>query len=239
MPVLAHHRHGRLALPHRPGSTAPVATGLHALGLGSGSGDGLLYVPPGTETGEPSPLVVLLHGAGGTARAALDLLLPYAERAGLLLLAPESRGRTWDVILGGYGSDVAFLDSALAAVVARCPVDTTRLAVGGFSDGASYALSIGLANGDLFGHVLAFSPGFMAPLNTRGRPKVYFSHGRHDGVLPIDRCSRRVVPALRNGGYAVCYREFDGAHSVPAEIVAESVQWLTGKPGSVAAKPPR
>lgn len=196
-------------------------------------------MPPGTETGEPSPLVVLLHGAGGTARAALDLLLPYAERAGLLLLAPESRGRTWDVILGGYGSDVAFLDSALAAVVARCPVDTTRLAVGGFSDGASYALSIGLANGDLFGHVLAFSPGFMAPLNTRGRPKVYVSHGRHDGVLPIDRCSRRVVPALRNGGYAVCYREFDGAHSVPAEIVAESVQWLTGKPGSVAAKPPR
>ncbi len=56
--------------------------------------------------------------------------------------------------------------------MARCPVDTTRLAVGGFSAGASYALSIGLANGDLFGHVLAFPPGFMAPMNTRGRPQV-------------------------------------------------------------------
>jgi phospholipase/carboxylesterase len=28
---------------------------------------------------------------------------------------------------------------------------------------ASYALSLGIANGNLFSHVLAFSPGFLAP----------------------------------------------------------------------------
>ncbi len=143
-----------------------------------------------------------------------------------LLLAPESRGRTWDVILGGYGSDVAFLDSALAAVVARCPVDTTRLAVGGFSDGASYALSLGLANGDVFGAVLAFSPGFMAPLESRGRPRVFVAHGVQDRVLPIDRCSRRLVPVLRRAGYDLSYREFDGGHGMPAGVVAEAVDWM-------------
>lgn len=30
-----------------------------------------------------------------------------------------------------------------------------------------------------------------------GSPKVYISHGVHDEVLPIDRCSRRLLPSLK------------------------------------------
>jgi predicted esterase len=89
--------------------------------------------------------------------------MSLADEAGLVLLAPESRGTTWDVLRGGYGPDVAFIDRALEQTFGRYAVDPRRLAVGGFSDGASYALSLGITNGDLFGHVLAFSPGFMAP----------------------------------------------------------------------------
>jgi len=51
------------------------------------------------------------------------------------------------------------------------------VAIQGFSDGASYALSLGLTNGDLFTHVIAFSPGFAAPAEQRGRPRIYVSHG--------------------------------------------------------------
>ena len=42
-------------------------------------------------------------------------------------------------------------------------VDRQRVCASGFSDGASYALSLGAANGDLFTHIAAFSPGFMRP----------------------------------------------------------------------------
>ncbi|MGI8699408.1 MAG: alpha/beta hydrolase [Mycobacteriales bacterium] len=224
--VLADHRRGRLAIL-RPQTTAPAAgTGLHTLGLDRGSRDGLLYVPAQARAGGPAPLLVLLHGAGGSARGGLEVLLPYADAAGLLLLSPDSRGRTWDMILGGYGPDVAYLDSALSAVLARAPVDTARMAIGGFSDGASYALSLGLANGDVFGAVLAFSPGFMAPLESRGRPRVFVAHGAQDRVLPIDRCSRRLVPVLRRAGYDLSYREFDGGHGMPAGVVAEAVDWM-------------
>jgi hypothetical protein len=65
-------------------------------------------------------------------------------------------------------------------------VDPTRLAVGGFSDGTSYALSLGLTNGDLFSHVLAFSPGFAVPARRRGRPRLFLSHGARPGAA--DRC---------------------------------------------------
>ena len=58
--------------------------------------------------------------------------------------------------------------------------------------GASYALSVGLTNGDLFSDILAFSPGFMAPAVRHGAPNIFISHGTQDTVLPIDRCSRRI-----------------------------------------------
>ncbi len=75
-------------------------------------------------------------------------------------------------------------------------VDPNRISVGGFSDGASYALALGLANGDLFSRVIAFSPGFVPPVPRSGKPRVFVSHGDADAVLPIDRTSRRLVPAL-------------------------------------------
>ena len=127
------------------------------------------------------------------------------------------------MILGRIGPDVAFLDRALDQVFARHAVDPERIAVAGFSDGASYALTLGLANGGLFGHVLAFSPGFMAPPRVEGRPRLFVSHGVHDEVLPIDRCSRRLAPMLRRAGYDLDYREFDGGHAVPEAMVAAAL----------------
>ena len=217
-------------LEARPSGAAPqtaVLPGEQPLGLDARR-DGVLYVPASCRPDQPAPLVVCLHGAGGTGAGNIPALRDQAERAGLLLVAPDSRGRTWDVLLGGYGPDVAFLDRALALVFTRFTVDTAHIALEGFSDGASYALSLGLANGDLFTHILAFSPGFMAPPAQVGAPRIYISHGIHDRVLPIDRCSRRLAPALTRAGYDLLYREFDGPHTVPREIAGEAVQWFLG-----------
>jgi predicted esterase len=105
--------------------------------------------------------------------------------------------------MGGYGPDVEFIDRALDWAFNRLTLDTRRLAITGFSDGASYALSLGITNGDLFMRVIAFSPGFMAPATRRGKPQVFVSHGTRDRVLPIKRCSRRIVPQLDHAGYRV------------------------------------
>jgi phospholipase/carboxylesterase len=199
--------------------------GLERLRVDGGAG-GLLYVPAGVGPELPTPLVLLLHGAGATAQHGLDLLIGQADDAGLVLLAPSSQGKTWDLVLGGYGPDVAWINRALAEVFQRLPVDSTRLAVGGFSDGASYAISLGLTNGDLFSHILAFSPGFAAPARRRGRPRLFLSHGTRDRVLPIDACSRRIVPELRQTGYQVRYREFEGGHTIPAAIARDAVAWF-------------
>ena len=216
-------------LTARPGaatpSPGPLATpGTHPLGVAAVR-DTLLHVPGTLPPGAAPTLVVSLHGAGGDAEAGLALLRPLAEERGLLVLAPASRGSTWDAVRGGYGPDVELVDRALATVFAAFAVDL--VAVAGFSDGASYALGLGLANGELFRDVLAFSPGFVPPgAPRRGRPRIFVSHGDADGVLPIERTSRRIVPALRDDGYDVTYREFSGPHTVPPEIAREAVDRL-------------
>ncbi len=154
-------------------------------------------------------------------------LLSVADDTGVILLVPDSRGETWDVLVGGYGPDVAFIDDALTSAFARCRVDAEAVAIGGVSDGASYALSVGVANGDLFSSVVAFSPGFIAPADVIGQPRVFVSHGIHDRILPIDACGRPIVNGLQTAGYDVEYVEFDGGHEMPDAVVRAAFRWLT------------
>jgi phospholipase/carboxylesterase len=221
---------GRLRLPAEAvtdtATDTPAPTGHGVVALDDGA---LLYVP----TAPVERLVVLLHGAGGTAAAGLGLLLPHADERGLVLYAPQSSGRTWDLVgTAGYGPDVAHLQRSLDRLLPAVRPAVPTPAIGGFSDGASYALSLGLLNGDVFDAVLAFSPGFATATRPTGSPAFFVSHGRSDRVLPIDRCSRRLVPALRRAGHRVHYREFDGGHEVPAPVVAEALDWLAAvRPG--------
>ncbi|PSN80343.1 phospholipase [filamentous cyanobacterium CCP4] len=211
--------------------TLPLAkdapTGLRSLDL-EAERDGLIYVPRDYRPERATPLVLMLHGAGGNAEMALSLLAGLADRYGLVLLAVSSQQRTWDVIVDDFVPDIAAIDRALAQTFYRYAIDAQHLAIAGFSDGASYALSVGLTNGQLFTHVMAFSPGFVVPVVPQGKPRLFIAHGTRDPVLPIDRCSRSIVPLLQQAGYAPVYQEFEGGHSVPAHIAEQAMDWLMG-----------
>jgi len=186
--------------------------------------DAILQLPTQAAEG-PVPLLVLLHGAGGSGAGILKRLGAFADEAGIAVLAPDSRGSSWDAIRGDFGLDVAFINRALERVFQSVAVDPQRIIVGGFSDGATYAISLGLQNGDLFRRVLAFSPGFYVGGSTQGKPRLFLSHGTRDEILPIDRCSRILVPRLQKSGYDVTFREFEGAHEIPPDIARAGMRW--------------
>jgi phospholipase/carboxylesterase len=223
-PRIASPASGAARFKARPGKpTQQVKTGIQKLGLAKGK-DGILSVPKGYSPQKPIPFMIMLHGARGRTEG-FDAFAVGAAGLGIAVMAPDSRGPTWDSILGGYGPDIAFLDRALEHVFARVAVDPRRVALAGFSDGASYALSVGLANGDLFTHLVAFSPGFMDPPGRLGKPSVWISHGMSDDILPVE-LSRRIVPRLKQGGYKVQYREFAGGHTVTPELGTEAFRWF-------------
>jgi phospholipase/carboxylesterase len=211
--------------PSSPVTTASQGT---LLITGSNPNDGYLVVPSGYDPAVPMPLVVALAGAGQSPDFSRGVWGALADSRGFLLLAVGKRGMTWDALTYRYSYDVTFIDGALKWTFDRVAVDATRIVLAGFSDGATYGLGLGLANGDLFRRVVACSPGFIARSDSAdvGKPKFFFSHGVNDGVLNIDRASRAIVPALKGSGYDVTYVEFTGGHEVPPAIAAQAADWF-------------
>lgn len=217
---------GRLTTVWGPPS-GTVAPGEHPLDLGAGR-DGFLRVPVGYDAATPAPFALLLHGAGRNAHE-WQGGFPVFDALGLVVLSVDSRSGTWDLVYGAYGPDRAFIDDALTQAFTVCNVDPARLGIAGFSDGASYALSLGLTNGDLFTHVLGFSPGFFAPSGRNGRPPVFLAHGDSDPILPVS-FTRSLSAQLENDGHTVVFEEFAGGHTLPYAIGERGFGWLVGAP---------
>ncbi|HTT03577.1 MAG TPA: hypothetical protein VMG11_15965 [Steroidobacteraceae bacterium] len=222
----------RARLDARPSAVEkPAALGLQPLEAG-GMHDGYLYVPQSYRHTQPNPLLLVLHGSGGHAHHGLGILQNLADETGLILVAPASTDYTWDVVFGRSAPDLTTVNKALAQVFSTYAVDPAHVAVGGFSDGASYALTLGVANGDLFTHVIAFSPGFVLLTEEVGRPRVFVSHGTRDEIQPLEACSHRLLGQLERMGLELQYVEFDGGHRIPAEVARRAVEWFIEAAGS-------
>jgi predicted esterase len=187
--------------------------------------DAILQLPKPSSTA-PLPLLIFLHGATQTAEDMFWYLDSAPDETGVAILAPNARETTWDAITDGFGPDVQFLNSALQRVFEMVAIDPARVAIGGFSDGATYAISLGLINGDLFKRVAAFSPGFVIDGALQGKPSLFISHGTRDQILPIDRCGRHIAADLKSRGYEVLFREFEGRHEIPKDVMLEGLRWV-------------
>lgn len=200
------------------------ATGLHRLPLGTGK-EIYLFVPASYRSRRPAPFLLVLHGAGGNGGHAIGPLCGFAQANAAVLLAPTSLASSWDLMRGGFGPDVRSIDAALGYVFDRYAIDADRVAVQGFSDGATYALSLGLSNGDLLPAIVALSPGYLSAEPTRARPRIFIAHGSNDEVLPFPSTSGRIVPQLRRAGYEVTFTQHSAGHSATARL-GQASEWL-------------
>lgn len=215
---------GRFSVRPQPPSQR-LAAGEHVLSDRDGR-RALLYLPPGYDPDRPTPFQLMLHGARGDGDRTLAQQREAADANGVALLCPSTRSGTWDAIRGSFAHDFEELDSLLGRCFERCNIDTARFAVAGFSDGASYGISLGLINGDLFSHVIAHSPGFIIADNWHGRPHVFISHGTADEVLPFERCGKVIHERLQAAGYAPRFDVFDGGHVAATALRSAALAWM-------------
>lgn len=205
-----------------------VPYGESRLGISDDFRDGTLYVPKSYHPRTPMPVVIMLHGYSGAATS-VRFAFQLAEEFGVIIIAPESRDVTWGQSVPGFDADVRYLGAAYRTVAGFLNVDRSHVAMGGVSDGANYALAMGLAYGETFNHLMIFAAGMFIPLRRQGKPRIFLSHGVRDTQMPIDRTARLFVPRLQSEGYDITYREYDGGHGAPPAIQREAFEWFVPK----------
>lgn len=210
------------------------------------AGGAYAYLPKG-HTAAPAPVLVALHGAGGQASDTLTSFRDLADANGIILVIPQSIKGTWDMIedlssrLGlemnvtpRYGKDLKALDTSLADLFTKVAVDPKQVGIMGFSDGATYALSVGTANPDLFKRVIVFSPGPAFLGKSAPDQYVFISHGEEDKVLSFAN-ARGFASKLRVRHVPVDFEKFTGGHEVPKAIKEKAFAFFREPAAAIAA----
>ncbi|HEU4995686.1 MAG TPA: hypothetical protein VFT29_12750 [Gemmatimonadaceae bacterium] len=209
------------AVPKAP--TQTVTPGQITLDVGTRTA--LMYVPQGYDPTHPAPVVLTLHGAGGNAQDPINVFKDLADQTGLILVSCKSLQPTWGGIFGDYSDDIPLFDQVMKMAFDMCNIDPARVGIEGFSDGASYALQVGRANGDLFHKVVSFSAGLLLFTTGIQKPKFFIAHGVADAIINVN-VGRSIANQLASV-YEVTYHEHQGGHEIPQAVAQDAVTFLT------------
>jgi len=163
----------------------------------------LLHIPDVADATKPIPLVILLHGRGGSGRAihGYSDFGAKADKEGFLLACPEATGTPPAWNSGAYASraypadDVAFLRAVIDKTEKEHRVDPRRISVAGHSSGgmmshrlgselAERVAAIGVVAGAI-GAQLTDGTSDRVPDPAKPVSSILF-HGKTDRIVPYD-----------------------------------------------------
>jgi len=155
-----------------------------------------VYIPPSySDTGTPFPLVIVMHGAGGTG-ANTESYVGFdelADKQNFIAVYPDGLNNAWnDGRQGdprvGKVDDVRFLDSAVQFIEKMLHIDANRVYAAGYSMGGMMAYRLACASPDRFAAVASVAstmPVYLIDLctGTKPIPVVVFA-GTDDPIIP-------------------------------------------------------
>ncbi len=135
-----------------------------------------LYTPGSYETSTRLPLLVMLHGAGGTGEGMLrEGFHLLAERYGFLAAFPDGTSLNWQYS-DSLTSDMRFLNDLLDTLAQRFKADPQRIFLGGYSNGARMTFSFASYYGRRLRAIAPYAMGLsrsLPPIRTP-LPMIYF-----------------------------------------------------------------
>ena len=166
------------------------------------------YVVHGPKTHAPTtawPLVIVLHGSGGDGASALRVYgwIPKADAAGFIVVAPNAlpvrnatghasflfNPRIWSADDPNDRrtdiDDVGFLDHVISDISRRYRIDSGRIYVTGFSNGASMTWKYGAARSNVVAAIAPISGHLWVAPTALARPlPALLIAGREDPINP-------------------------------------------------------
>lgn len=216
-------------LARRSASSSALRPGNHDMSLDV---DGavrtwILHVPPAASAGEPLPLLIVLHGGGGTGRKMQRALGfdTYADARGFYVAYPDAsqpadarQGAHWNDGRGTAGmvqrgiDDVAFITAMIADIGRRVPLDASRVYVTGASNGGMMTYRLGCETSGVFAGIAPVIANIPAPVFAACAPRAPLTflsiNGSADPLVPLD--GGDICQGVRfgcEGGQAVSHAE--------------------------------
>jgi len=168
-----------------------------------------LFVPPSYDGRASLPLVLDLHGSGGSSagQASTSRFEALAAREGVIVATLQAENSRWNVpVADGRPDDVQYAADVIDHVAARVCTDRTRVYATGFSGGARMSSLLGCRLNE---RIAAIAP--MAGLRWPGP------------------CEGRAVPVLTFHGLADPQNPYDG------HAEGRGAEWLESVPDALAA----
>lgn len=116
----------------------------------------ILHIPPGYDGSKRTPLVVMLHGTGGSGEeiAATSGMSAIADKENFIAAYPQAYGEAdhwnfgFDVLYKNLPDDIAFIRTLMDHLQSGLLIDSKRIYISGFSEGGflTYALAAELSD---------------------------------------------------------------------------------------------
>ena len=199
--------------------------------LEEGESRGVLLTPEEIDPARSYPLFTVFHGAGRQDEMLVKACRGEPEARQAFFFVPRSVAPTWDLIAGGDGEDLTFLEFAWDLIYRRYPIDPHAQCVLGYSDGASYALSLALSNPGFFDAALCWAAGF-AVMDRRAvgqesrRTRIYLEYGTHDELFGFEQVALPMRERLERAGYPVEFSVDEGGRHWPSgDFQPQALDW--------------
>lgn len=163
-----------------------------------------IRMPKNASDSSPVGAIVFAHGYRGSAAGVMrnKSLAKVAEDLGVALIAVDAGGEDWALPNGPHAGEtlrtdeLAYFDTVLEDVIARFPVDSTRIMASGFSAGAMMVWTLACYRSDSFAGFAPISGTFWAPVPatcTTPPASIVHIHGTSDPTVPLE--GRRIQDA--------------------------------------------
>ena len=182
------------------------------------------YVPETYSETRAHGLVVWIHPGGDPMEATIfKQWKPICDRRGLILIGPKA-----DKPAGWQPGEAEFIKQLIAHVREKYTIDSNRIVIHSFGNGAGIASLVGTKNRDVVrGVVLSGGPFLMKPLDNEPdfRQQFMFVCGETDKILPKVKAS---IDALRKLKFPVSFSPIKSfGAKYPEETVIEEIgRWV-------------
>lgn len=210
------------------------------------SADGTLqpvavYVPAAYDPGHPAPLVVFLHGSGGSESQLLGWgeVARMADSTGSIVIAPYGRGYP-----SFRGAATADIYDALTAAKTAFAIDPRRQYLAGYSMGGFSLFEAGLVHTGDWAAMMCIAGGFddradaFAAARALRDVPLYALTGKDDGVVPTEFATRSAGYLAFNGVQVSYYQQPDGTHRLDTLAPIFDLAWSDMHRGILRRPPP-